>query len=102
MVFDDPDESAQRWLYVIASVLVIKDLNEKSQRYAEIWHTLSRKIPEKVRQVAMYRDYLLTLQTEKLLKYGACRFNVSKKGSQLLRKSKIETATGGEDSRREA
>ena len=93
LVFDDPDESAQRWINVKTGVLVIKDFNTTSDRYAEVRHTLSAKMLEKVRQIATQREYLLTLRTETLLKM--MKHVVPKMGSQLLRKSKISTATEG-------
>ena len=93
LVFDDPGESVQRYINVKTGVLVIKDFNKTSKRYAEVRHTLSPKMLEKVRQVATEREYLLTLRTETLFK--KMKHIVPKMGSQLLRKSKISTATEG-------
>ena len=93
LVFDDPDESVQRYINVKTGVLVIKDFNKTSKRYAEVRHMLSAKMLEKVRQVATEREYLLTLRTETLFK--KMKHIVPKMGSQLLRKSKISTATEG-------
>ena len=93
LVSQDPDETEMRWINVRTGELVIKDFNKTNKRYGEVRHTLSAKMLQKIKQVYLEREWLLTLKSETLFK--KMKSVVPKIGSQLLRKSKVSTETEG-------
>ena len=93
LVVGDPKESVPRWINLKTGELVIKDFNKTSKRYGELRHILSPRVLDLIRQVSPTRKYLFTLKTETLFK--KMQSVVPKIGSQLLRKSKVSTATEG-------
>jgi hypothetical protein len=94
LVVGDPPETVSRWINLATGQLVIKDFNKTNKKYDALRHTLHPKMLNMVREVSATRSYLLTLKTDTLFKKMG--LVVPGIGSQMLRKSKVSTATEGD------
>ena len=94
LVVGRPDPSVQRYIDTASGELVIKNFNTTAKRYEALRHTLSPEMLAKVREVSAKRDHLLRLRSDTLFrKMGSVVPGI---GSQMLRKSKVSTATEGD------
>ena len=94
LVVGNPPESENRYINLATGELVIKNFNKTAKKYDALRHTLRPKMLKMAREVSASRSYLLVLKTDTLFK--KMRSVVPGIGSQLLRKSKVSTATEGE------
>jgi len=94
LIVGEPDASVQRYIDIASGELVIKNYNKTAKRYDALRHTLSPEMLAKVREVSAKRKYLLVLRSDTLFRKMSSV--VPGIGSQMLRKSKVSTATEGD------
>jgi hypothetical protein len=94
LVVGEPPETVSRYINLATGQLVIKDFNKTNKKYDALRHTLHPKMLKMAREVSATRSYLLVLKTDTLFKKMG--LVVPGIGSQMLRKSKVSTATEGD------